>query len=54
MFSNKVFIKSIDPSPKETEKRLNNEAIFLNLYTNSDATIFKNEKISGIKRFRYK
>ena len=50
----KVFTKSTDPFPKEIEKKINNESIFIRIYTNFDEKIFKTDKLPGIKVLIYK
>ena len=47
----KIVVKSIEPFPKEIEKKLNNETIFLRLYKEFDEKTFKPEKLPGIKVF---
>lgn len=45
----KICVKSTNPFPKEIEKKLNNETIFLRIYKDFDEKTFKNEKLPGIK-----
>ncbi|MBP1526210.1 MAG: hypothetical protein H9Q67_06945, partial [Spiroplasma ixodetis] len=48
----KIVVKSSKSFPKEIEKQLNNETIFLRLYKDFDATTFKS--LPGIKVLTYK
>ncbi|MBP1526271.1 MAG: hypothetical protein H9Q67_07260, partial [Spiroplasma ixodetis] len=52
LLKDKIFGKSIDPFPKEIEKKLNNETIFLRIYKDFYATTFKS--LPGIKVLTYK
>ena len=54
LMEDKICVKSTDPFPKEIEKKLNNETIFVRIYKDFDEKTFKNEKLPGIKVFTYK
>ncbi|MBP1526173.1 MAG: hypothetical protein H9Q67_06760 [Spiroplasma ixodetis] len=50
----KIVVKSLESFPKEIEKKLNNETIFLILCKDFDEKTFKPEKLPGIKVLTYK